>query len=122
MGTLSNIPTAMVYQGSSECLHRHGQTSLTIRFLANNIRGHWKRVFCSITFVGLGSVGGIAGSLVFRSQDAPNYRPGIYACIACEAFVILITLAMTFKFRRDNAKQAAGTKIIEGDANFRYTI
>ncbi|KIV93486.1 hypothetical protein PV10_04697 [Exophiala mesophila] len=103
MGTLANIPTAMVYQ-------------------ANNIRGHWKRVFCSITFVGLGSAGGIAGSLVFRSQDAPHYRPGIYACIACEAFVILITMAMTIKFRRDNAKQAAGTKIIENDKNFRYTI
>ncbi|RVX74085.1 hypothetical protein B0A52_01917 [Exophiala mesophila] len=103
MGTLANIPAAMVYQ-------------------ANNIRGHWKRVFCSITFVGLGSTGGIAGSLVFRSQDAPHYRPGIYACIACEALVILITMAMTIKFRRDNAKQAAGTKIIENDKNFRYTI
>lgn len=41
---------------------------------ANNIRGQWKRAFCSATLVGFGGIGGIAGSLVFRSQDAPDYR------------------------------------------------
>lgn len=46
-GANSNIPSAMAYQ-------------------ANNIRGQWKRAFCSATLVGLGGIGGIAGSLVFR--------------------------------------------------------
>jgi predicted MFS family arabinose efflux permease len=59
----ANIPTVMTYQ-------------------ANNIRGQWKRAFCSATFVTAGSMGGIAGSLVFRTQDAPMYHNGIYACIA----------------------------------------
>lgn len=46
-GANSNIPAVMAYQG-------------------NNIRGQWKRAFCSATLVGFGGVGGIAGSLVFR--------------------------------------------------------
>lgn len=46
-GANSNIPATMSYQ-------------------ANNIRGQWKRAFCSATLVGFGGIGGIAGSLVFR--------------------------------------------------------
>lgn len=46
-GANGNIPQCMSYQG-------------------NNIRGQWKRAFCSATLVGFGGVGGIAGSLVFR--------------------------------------------------------
>lgn len=61
-GANSNIPTCLAYQ-------------------ANNIRGQWKRAFCSATLVGFGGIGGIAGSLIFRPQDAPRYRPGMYAAI-----------------------------------------
>lgn len=45
-GANSNVPAVMTYQ-------------------ANNIRGQWKRAFCSATMVGFGGIGGIAGSLVF---------------------------------------------------------
>lgn len=61
-GSNANVPAIMAYQ-------------------ANNIRGQWKRAFCSATLTGLGGVGGIAGSLVFRSQDAPKYVPGFIAVI-----------------------------------------
>ena len=66
-GANANVPAAMAYQ-------------------ANNIRGQWTRALCSATLVGLGGVGGIAGSLVFRSQDSPEYYPGIYACLASVFF------------------------------------
>lgn len=46
-GANSNVPATMSYQ-------------------ATNIRGQWKRAFCSATLVGFGGLGGIAGSLVFR--------------------------------------------------------
>jgi hypothetical protein len=46
-GANSNIPHMMSWQ-------------------ANNIRGQWKRAFCSATLVAFGGIGGIAGSLVFR--------------------------------------------------------
>ncbi len=61
-GCNANVPTDLAWQ-------------------ANNIRGKWKRSFCSALLLMGGGAGGIAGSLVFRSQDAPTYRPGIEASI-----------------------------------------
>jgi MFS-type transporter involved in bile tolerance (Atg22 family) len=62
MGCSANIPSVMVFQ-------------------ANNIRGQWKRAFCSASLIGFGGTGGIVGSLVFRTQDKPTYLPGVYACL-----------------------------------------
>lgn len=99
-GASANIPVAMSYQ-------------------ANNIRGQWKRAFCSATLVGMGGVGGIAGSLVFRAQDAPNYRPGIYACIACCLLTVLIVGVLTLAFGRANAKAERGEIELEtSDVSF----
>lgn len=61
-GANANVPATMAYQ-------------------ANNIRGQWKRAFCSATLTGFGGIGGIAGSLIFRSQDAPAYVPGMIGVI-----------------------------------------
>jgi hypothetical protein len=101
-GANSNIPAAMSYQ-------------------ANNIRGQWKRAFCSATLVGFGGIGGIAGGLVFRTQDAPNYRPGIYACIACCVLSIIIVGLLTLKFKRANAKAERGEIELEtSDVSFAF--
>jgi MFS family permease len=51
----ANIPAALTYQ-------------------SNNITGQWRRAFGSALIVGAGGVGGIIGGLVFRDQDAPDYR------------------------------------------------
>ncbi|KAI9670888.1 MAG: hypothetical protein M1817_003773 [Caeruleum heppii] len=101
-GANANIPASMAYQ-------------------ANNIRGQWKRAFCSASLVGLGGVGGIAGLLVFRSQDAPNYIPGIYACIACNLLIILLVACLSAYFVMANKRAARGGKLIEGLEGFRYT-
>ena len=93
-----------------------------LTYQANNIRGQWKRALCSATLVGMGGVGGIVGSTVFRSQDEPEYLPGMYACMVANALVILITLALTWKFMRANKRAAAGGKPIEGLEGFRYTL
>lgn len=95
-GANSNIPAAMSYQ-------------------ANNIRGQWKRAFCSATLVGFGGIGGIAGGLVFRTQDAPNYRPGIYACIAACLLSLIIVGLLSLKFRASNAKAERGEVELEWD-------
>ncbi|GKT92250.1 major facilitator superfamily transporter [Colletotrichum tofieldiae] len=41
----------------------------TMAYQANNIRGQWKRAFCSAFVVGISGIGGIAGSLVFRQVE-----------------------------------------------------
>jgi MFS family permease len=106
-GANSNVPATMSYQ-------------------ANNIRGQWKRAFCSATLVGMGGVGGIAGGLVFREQDKPHYHPGIYACITTSLLNIVIVLLVTFMSWRQNKRADRGEVELEyNDENdqkgFRYT-
>lgn len=60
------------------------------------------------------TTGGIAGSLIFRTQDAPGYLPGLYGCMAAAALSILSVLVLDLKFWFDNKKQAEGRLIIEG--------
>jgi hypothetical protein len=82
-------------------------------YQANNIRGQWKRAFCSASLVGFGGIGGIAGSLVFRSQDKPRYVNGMWACITCATLNIVIVGILSLKFTRDNKRAAKGEINIE---------
>ncbi|CBX97915.1 hypothetical protein IAQ61_000905 [Plenodomus lingam] len=106
-GANSNVPATMSYQ-------------------ANNIRGQWKRAFCSATLVGMGGVGGVAGGLVFRTQDKPGYRPGLYACIACCLLTLVIVCLITLRSWSLNKRADRGELELEynddGDQKgFRYT-
>lgn len=96
-GANANVPAAMSYQ-------------------ANNIRGQWKRAFCSATFVSFGGIGGIAGSLVFRNEDIPHYRPGLYACIATTLLTMILVGLLSLDFRRLNKQADRGERELECDA------
>jgi MFS family permease len=104
-GANANIPAVMTYQ-------------------ANNIRGQWKRAFCSASLVGFGGIGGIAGSLIFRAQDAKTgYKPGLYACLACAIMNILLVSILSVNFAAQNKKAREGRHKIEGaEDGFLYTI
>ncbi|PNS18134.1 hypothetical protein CAC42_3579 [Sphaceloma murrayae] len=102
-GTQANIPNTMSYQ-------------------ANNIRGQWKRAFCSATLTGLGGVGGIAGSLIFRAQDNPEYVPGMIGCIVATVLVIVTCVLLSVYFKFMNKKADRGEVLINGLEGFRYTI
>lgn len=122
-GTQSNLPAIITWQ-------------------TNNIRGKWKQTFCSASIIGAGGVGGIAGSLIFRSQDAPQYMPGFYACLVCVvlpssicvglsltifinrccALTIVISVAMIIRFHKANNRAACGEIIIEGLYGFQYML
>ncbi len=95
-GASANVPASMAYQ-------------------ANNIRGQWKRAFSSATYVSFGGIGGIMGTLVFRSEDAPGYKPGLYTCIACAGATILIVLALMAECYRLNKKADRGEVELECD-------
>lgn len=109
-GANSNIPTVMSFQ-------------------ANNVRGQWKRAFCSATLVGFGGIGGICGSLVFREQDkATRYKPGMWTCIACALLNVILVGLLDLEFLRQNRKADRGDISLEDDDNsnsatdFRYTL
>ena len=89
----------------------------TIAFQANNIRGQWKRAFCSVTLVGFGGIDGIAGSLIFRDQDkATGYKPGTYACIACSFLTIIVVLLCDWDFYRQSKLADKGERPVEASA------
>ncbi|RAH64197.1 putative phthalate transporter [Aspergillus aculeatinus CBS 121060] len=102
-GANSNIPAVMAYQ-------------------ANNVRGQWTRALSSATLVGFGGIGGIVSSLVFRSEDAPGYRPGMWTTIACNILILVIVGALSWWFRKSNAEAERGQRVIEGAEDFRYTL
>ncbi|KAH0443048.1 major facilitator superfamily transporter [Colletotrichum camelliae] len=106
-GSFSSIPVVMAYQ-------------------ANNIRGQWKRAFSSGLVVAFGGVGGIAGSLIFRSQDKPRYLPGLSTCMGCAVLNIIIILGLSIYFHYWNAKAERGEVELEASeetdaSDFRYT-
>lgn len=91
-------------------------------YQANNIRGQWKRAFCSATLVGFGGIGGIVGSTVFRAEDAPDYIPGISVAMGSQVLIILAVGLLTLSFRMANGEANRDGKILEnGDSSFRYT-
>lgn len=108
--------TFLVVAGAS------GNTPPVLAYQANNIRGHWKRAFCSATLVGAGGIGGIAGALVFRSQDMPRYLPGIYASLTCNFCILVCTAGLSVWFYYQNKKAREGTVVLEGLAKFLYTL
>lgn len=63
-----------------------------------------ERALCSATLVGSGGIGGIIGGTVFRAQDEPTYHPGILTCMIASALIIVITLALNWKFNRANRR------------------
>lgn len=67
-------------------------------------------------------IGGIAGALIFRTEDSPNYVPGFAACMACNVLVILIVAVMTMYFRRCNKQADRGERVLLDDPTFRFTI
>ena len=104
------------------CAASNGGIPTVMAYQANNIRGQWKRAFASATLVGFGGLGGIAGSTVFRSQDAPQYIPGIWVCIGLNLLIVATTIMNTIIFRKQNAKADRGEVVLEDEPSFRYTI
>ena len=72
--------------------------------------------------VSFGGVGGVTGSLIFRSQDAPAYRPGFYGLIACNLMILIVVAILSLYMKLSNRKAEKGHMTIEGLAGFRYTI
>ncbi|KAK5242957.1 hypothetical protein LTR20_010816 [Exophiala xenobiotica] len=99
-----------------------GNTPPMITWQANNIRGQWKRALCSASLLWGAGLGGVTGSLVFRTQDKPTYRPGIATCLTAAGIQIVLPLLMVLYFRSANKRAREGRKTIEGLPGFLYTL
>lgn len=94
----------------------------TLSWQSNNVRGQWKRALTSALSVGAGGIGGIIGGTVFRTQDAPDYQPGIIAALIANSLIIFISLLLVLKYHRANKRAEGGMGLIEGLESFRYTL
>ncbi|BGP01810.1 Major facilitator superfamily domain-containing protein [Rhodotorula toruloides] len=103
MGCQSNVPGVLAY----------GST---------NVLSHSKKAVNSAIIVGLGGVGGIMASTIFRQADYPKYIPGLWGTIGCQWATCIILVGLSFYFKRQNAKADRGEHVIEGNPSFRYTI
>ncbi|KAL5044794.1 hypothetical protein BDW71DRAFT_198695 [Aspergillus fruticulosus] len=98
----ANIPASLTYQ-------------------SNNITGQWRRAFGSALIVGAGGVGGVIGGLVFRDQDAPDYRPGLWTCFIAAAITVVSVSITTVTMGRRNKRQEQGEAIFD-TPGFRFTL
>lgn len=101
-GCQANVPAVLAYQ-------------------ANNILRHSKRAVSSAIVIGMGGVGGIFASLVYRQVDFPGYLPGLGATIGCQGAIVLMVLGLSLYFKRANKKADQGVAI-DDMPKFRYTI
>ncbi|KAH7163734.1 major facilitator superfamily domain-containing protein [Fusarium sp. MPI-SDFR-AT-0072] len=109
------IGTYFVVGGANACL------ALTLTYQSNKIVGQWRRAFCSALIVGMGGIGGIIVSLVFRGQDKPGYKPGIYACLTAASLTFISVCFTTVFFRSKNQLQKQGKLVIEKTDGLIYT-
>ncbi|KAI0846384.1 MFS general substrate transporter [Daldinia vernicosa] len=100
----------------------NGLVVTTLAWQANNLRGDGKRACATAVLITLSGLGGIYSSLVFRQQDAPDYIPGIIAVMAiCVAAVVAACISIVL-LKLENRRAVEGKRIIDGHADFRYTI
>ncbi|OJJ60229.1 hypothetical protein ASPSYDRAFT_78444 [Aspergillus sydowii CBS 593.65] len=107
----------------------NANVSASLTYQSNNITGQWRRAFGSALIVGAGGVGGVIGGLVFREQDAPEYRqvsllsfsPGLWTCFIAAGITIVSVGITTCTMARANRKQKEGLVIFD-TPGFRFTL
>ncbi|KAF3059664.1 putative transporter C11D3.18C [Daldinia childiae] len=90
-------------------------------YQANNIAGQWKRAFTAAAVTALNGAGGIAGSFIVRSQEAPHYLTAVWVSIGSHILIIGIVGAFSTYFFFANKLASQGKILIEGVEGFKYT-
>ncbi|KAF2742471.1 MFS general substrate transporter [Sporormia fimetaria CBS 119925] len=93
-----------------------------LSYMHNNIVGQMKRSIASALLIGGGACGGIAASLIFRQQDAPEYSPAMATVIATQALTILHISKNFVVYARKNRRADRGEIVLEGQVGFRQTL
>jgi sugar phosphate permease len=75
---------------------------MIIVFGQNNAPTRAARSVSSGLQLTFGAVGGIIGSTVFRSQDAPTYTPGSIVVMCCAGTIIVVSSMLALHMRRLN--------------------
>lgn len=94
----------------------------TLAYGQSNTADQRKRGVVAAAMITVGALGGITGSTIFRSQDAPNYYPGMWATIGLQVLYTVVTFGMSQYLKRQNKLADEGKRpALEGVEGFRYT-
>ncbi|KAM5345139.1 hypothetical protein ACJ41O_011001 [Fusarium nematophilum] len=93
-----------------------------LAFLANNVVVTSKRQFAVPIQTVFGGIGGVIGSMIFRREDYPGYRPGLYASLGCMALNAILAGGLCVFFWFQNRKADRTGKVLEKLQGFRYTL
>ncbi|KAJ6002532.1 hypothetical protein N7451_005079 [Penicillium sp. IBT 35674x] len=94
---------------------------MIVVFGQNNAQTRTARSVSSGLQLTFGAIGGIIGSTVFRSQDAPTYTPGSIVVICCATSIIILSGIMAWHLNRQNLLNS-GSESENGEQAFVYTI
>lgn len=90
-------------------------------YTANNIVGQWKRATFSAGISACNGLGGIAGSFIVRSNEAPRYITAIWVSIGSHIVIIAIVALFSMHFWQRNRRQRKHAVVLEHTEGFRYT-
>lgn len=77
----------------------------------------------SAVMITMGAAGGVCGSTIFRSQDAPRYMPGMWTTVVMILAYACITFSMSMYFKKQNRLADEGKRpALEGVEGFRYAV
>ena len=99
-----------------------GNVATTIGFGQNNTPTRIKRSVGSGLQLTLGAIGGIIGSTVFRSQDAPTYTPGVITVLCCTIGIMMLAGILATDFYFQNRAHREHGRILENQEGFMYTM
>ncbi|GAA6024865.1 hypothetical protein JCM10207_003160 [Rhodosporidiobolus poonsookiae] len=93
-------------------------TPPTMAWIANNTEGQTKRAVTLAIVPTIGQLGGVIGSQIYLSYQAPKYPVGFGVSMAAAGLGIVTTVAMRFAFSRTNARRG---QISEEEVRARYS-
>ncbi|KIX10367.1 uncharacterized protein Z518_01449 [Rhinocladiella mackenziei CBS 650.93] len=101
-GTQANVPGTLAYGQSQTAEVR-------------------KKGVVAAAMISVGAAGGITGSTIFRSQDAPQYLPGMWATISLQILYSIVTLGLSMYLKHQNRLADEGKRpALENVEGFRY--
>ena len=93
----------------------------TLSYGQSNTADTRKKGVIAAAMISMGGAGGICGSTIFRSADAPLYLPGMWTTIGLQIAYIISTFALSMHFKRENKLADEGKKpTLENVEGFRF--
>ncbi|KAL2853925.1 major facilitator superfamily domain-containing protein [Aspergillus pseudoustus] len=120
--TLYAVPPGVRYFGTFLAVFgTQANVPATLAYGQNQTAQPTRKGVVSAAMIAVGAAGGVTGSTIFRSQDAPMYLPGMWSTITMQMLYTVGTFCMSMYLRHRNRLADEGqVSELEGVEGFRY--